>query len=73
MNIKSIKSYISNSPAIKSAVHTFLATFVFVLVEQIHNIPIDAILSPMTWTVAAVSGILMAALRAAIKSIFPFK
>ena len=54
-----------------SSIHTFIATFLVTVVGAVALIPADQILSPQTWTTAAIVAIITSAVRAAIKAISP--
>lgn len=66
-----MNSFATQYPKLSSAIHTFLATFIVTLVGAVSVIPADTILSPQTWSMAAISGIVIAAVRAAIKAVSP--
>lgn len=52
-----------------SAAHTFITVFLVSFTTAITMIPADSFFSPATWTVAAISGLVGAAVRAAIKAV----
>ena len=66
-----LNNFATNYPKLSSAIHTFLATFIVTLVGAVALIPADQILSPATWTTAAIVGIITAAVRAGVKAVSP--
>lgn len=66
-----LKNFATNCPKLSSAIHTFLATFIVTIVGAVALIPADQILSPATWTTAAIVGIITAAVRAGVKAVSP--
>jgi len=66
-----MQNFSYNYPKLSSAIHTFLATFLVTFVAQISVIPVENILSSATWTTAFVSGVIVSAVRAGIKSVSP--
>ena len=58
-------------PALVSAVHTFIATFIVTVVGAVALIPADQILTPATWSTAAIVAIITAAVRAGVKAVSP--
>jgi hypothetical protein len=66
-----MQSFEAKYPKLVSAIHTFLATFIVTVVGAVALIPADQILSPATWTTAAIVGIVTAAVRAGVKAISP--
>jgi hypothetical protein len=66
-----MQNFLSTHPKLVSAIHTFVSTFIVTMLGAVSVIPADTILSTQTWTSAFVVGVLMTAVRAAIKAIFP--
>lgn len=65
------QSFAVKYPTATSAIHTFIATFIVAFLTLLSAIPADQILSPSTWTVSAILGILVSAARAGIKAVSP--
>lgn len=66
-----LQNFAVNYPKIASAIHTFLSTFIVTALGALTLIPTDKILSPATWTTAAIAGIIGVAFRAGLKAISP--
>jgi len=58
-------------PQIASAIHTFIAVFIVTVIGAVALIPADQILSPVTWTTAAIVSLVTAGVRAGVKAISP--
>lgn len=69
--INFLNQFAAKFPKTSSAIHTFLAVFIVSVVGAVSLIPVDTILSPSTWTTAAIVAIITAAVRAGIKAISP--
>jgi hypothetical protein len=54
-----------------SAAHTFIAAFITTFAVAIANVPADHFFTLQTWTVAFISGLALAAVRAGIKAVSP--
>ena len=66
-----MQAFFTKYPALTSAIHTFVATFLVTVIGAVSVIPADSLLSGQTWTTAFVVSILTAAVRAGIKAISP--
>ena len=69
--INTLKTWAVAHPEIASAIHTFLATFLSTFFILLSQIPQSALLSPTTWTFSAIAGLIVTAVRAAIKTVSP--
>ena len=58
---------------IKSAVHTFVSTFLSIFGMILLQVPNETIMSPKTWTTSFFFGAIITAVRAGIKEIIPMK
>lgn len=70
--MKYLQDFQAKYPKLVSAMHTFAAAFVVAFLSELALIPADKVLSPATWTVAAVVSLLGVAVRSGIKSVSPF-